>query len=178
MTKEIIKKIIMLGDGAVGKTSLIRKYVEDQFDDNYIFTIGTKVTKKQVNVETDEGEVKVNMVIWDILGQTDYHRTQNEAFKGAAGALVVCDITRKETLENLEKYWIPQFEKTAGKVPIVFIGNKSDLKAQAQFSAAELTDRAQKLASPAKATTFMTSAKTGKNVPNVFENLAMKMVKN
>lgn len=176
MTKEINKKVILLGDGAVGKTSLIRKFVEDQFDDNYIFTIGTKVTRKEITVEKDSEEIVVNMVIWDILGQTDYHRTQSEAFIGAAGALIVCDLTRKETLESLEKYWVPQFEKVVGKVPRIFLGNKSDLKAK--FSRAEFLETVRKLESSGETIAYQTSAKTGKNVANAFQSLAKKMVKN
>lgn len=178
MAKEINKKVILLGDGAVGKTSLIRKYVEDQFDDEYIFTIGTKVSRKDITVGTGDDEVIVNMVIWDILGQTDYHRTQAEAFKGAAGVLLVCDITRTETLKSLVDYWIPEFKKVAGKVPIVFLANKSDLKDQFKFTEAEFMEFAQKCVGPNDTPlAYLTSAKTGDNVENAFISIAESMAK-
>ena len=163
----------MLGDGAVGKTSLIRRYVEDQFKDDYIFTIGVKATRKDIPVKIGEDEIVVNMVIWDILGQTDYHRTQSEAFRGAAGALLVTDITRKETLESIGKYWVPQFEKEAGKVPVVLLANKADLKDQMQFSEKELSNNAKNLGEPTKEKkVYLTSAKTGLNVEEAFQALA------
>ena len=178
MVKEVMKKVILLGDGAVGKTSLIRRYVDDQYSDDYIFTIGTKVTKKELTVKSGDEDVMVNMVIWDILGQTDFHRTQSEAFKGASGALLVADITRKETLDSLEKYWIPQFEKEAGKVPIIFLANKSDLKNEAKFTDADLANTAKKhKGSEEIAKCFLTSAKNGLNVEKAFESLAMSMIK-
>jgi small GTP-binding protein len=172
MVKEYMKKVILLGDGAVGKTSLIRRFVEDEFDDDYIFTIGTKVTKKEVTVSKDGEDVLVTMMIWDILGQTDFHRTQAEAFSGAAGALLVCDLTRKETLDSLGKYWIPEFEKEAGAVPRIFLGNKADLGEK--MSEGEFTETAKGLS--AGALTLETSAKTGQNVAEAFEALAKQLV--
>lgn len=173
MVKELNKKVILLGDGAVGKTSLIRKFVDDQFDDNYIFTIGTKVTKKVVTVEN----TMVNLMIWDILGQTDFHRTQSEAFKGASGVLLVADITRTETLKNLVDYWIPQFKKAAGKVPVIFLANKSDLTDQYKFTEEEFKEFSEKcVGANEEAIYYMTSAKTGVNVEDAFKSLAESLV--
>lgn len=178
MAKEINKKVILLGDGAVGKTSLVRKYVEDQFDDEYIFTIGTKVSRKEVTVGTGDDEVTVNMVIWDILGQTDYHRTQAEAFKGAAGVLLVSDITRTKTLKSLVDYWIPEFKKVAGKVPVIFLANKADLTDKYQYNEAEFKEFAQKcVGSNDTPIAYLTSAKTGDNVEKAFISLAESMAK-
>lgn len=173
LMKEYIKKVILLGDGAVGKTSLIRRFVEDEFDDDYIFTIGTKVTKKEVTVQKDGQDVLVTMMIWDILGQTDFHRTQAEAFSGATGALLVCDLTRKETLDSLGKYWIPQFEKAVGKVPRVILGNKADLRKK-KMPAEEFTSGIQRMSMGSLC--LETSAKTGQNVAEAFEAIAMQLV--
>ena len=82
--KRIIAKITLLGDGAVGKTSLIRKYVSDQFTDEYIQTIGTKVTKKEVEVD---GAI-VRFLIWDVLGQIKEHRLHGAYYSGALGGLL------------------------------------------------------------------------------------------
>ena len=175
MVKELNKKVILLGNGAVGKTSLIRKFVDDQFDDDYIFTIGTKVTKKEVTV----GNTLVNLMIWDILGQTDFHRTQAEAFKGASGVFLVADITRTETLKSLVDYWIPEFRKAAGKVPIVFLANKSDLTDQYKFTEEEFKAFAEKcVGADEKPIYYMVSAKTGVNVEDAFKSLAEVSIDN
>ena len=68
MANEIIKKVVLLGDSAVGKTSLIRRFVYDEYDDGYISTIGAKVSKKEVEVEYDGTDYKVMLMIWDIIG--------------------------------------------------------------------------------------------------------------
>ncbi|KYK28726.1 MAG: hypothetical protein AYK23_05475 [Candidatus Proteinoplasmatales archaeon SG8-5] len=173
MDNEVRKKVILLGDGAVGKTSLIRRYVEDQFDDDYIFTIGVKVTRKDVTIRKDGEELQVVLMIWDILGQTDYHQIQTESFKGASGALLVCDLTRKETLDSLGKYWIPQFEKAVGKVPRVILGNKADLRKK-KMPAEEFTSGIQRMSMGSLC--LETSAKTGQNVAEAFEAIAMQLV--
>ncbi|MCX6658706.1 MAG: GTP-binding protein, partial [Euryarchaeota archaeon] len=95
-------KVCFIGDAGVGKTSLIKRYVLDVFDDRYIATIGTKVTKKIVDVD---GQAKVMMLVWDIMGQKGFRELLREAyFFGAHGAIAVCDLTNKETLEEL-RYW-------------------------------------------------------------------------
>ena len=93
-------KICLVGDSAVGKTSLIRRYVMDIFDDKYLSTLGTKVSKKQVIIKNEDREVAFTFSIWDVLGQKDFKKIQNLAFRGSKGAMLVCDLTRKDTLEN------------------------------------------------------------------------------
>ncbi|MDG6221373.1 MAG: ADP-ribosylation factor-like protein, partial [Candidatus Thermoplasmatota archaeon] len=95
------RKFCLLGEGAVGKTSLIRRFVTDQFDDRYITTIGTKVTKKSLDLPPGSGADRVEMMIWDIMGQQGYRTMLQESyFSGAAGALAICDVTRKDTLDT------------------------------------------------------------------------------
>ena len=119
-------KVCFIGDAGVGKTSLIKRFVLDVFDDRYIATIGTKVTKKIVDVEGDQ--TKVMMLVWDIMGQKGFRELLREAyFFGAHGAIAVCDLTNKETLEEL-RYWIKALTDVAGDVPIVFAGNKVSVK--------------------------------------------------
>jgi len=109
------RKVVLLGDGAVGKTSLIRRFVLDQFDDKYIITIGTKVVKKDVMV----GDSKVSLVVWDVLGQQTLFPLQALSIKGSKGAILVADLTRKETLISLTNFWIPQIHKIIGSIPMV-----------------------------------------------------------
>ena len=92
----IQKKICLLGEFAVGKTSLIRRYVEDKFSDKYLSSIGVKVSRKNVEL----GDDTVKLLIWDLAGGEDY--TQSSYLMGAAGALLVCDVTRADTLTVYE----------------------------------------------------------------------------
>jgi len=162
-------KVCFIGDAGVGKTSLIKRFVLDVFDDRYIATIGTKVTKKIVDV--DGGGSKVMMLVWDIMGQKGFRELLREAyFFGAHGAIAVCDLTNKETLEEL-RYWIKALTDVAGDVPIVFAGNKVDLETNRVVKESDL----QELATKYKSKAYLTSAKTGQNVENVFKELAQSM---
>ncbi|OGS41918.1 MAG: hypothetical protein A3K67_04425 [Euryarchaeota archaeon RBG_16_62_10] len=162
-------KVCFIGDAGVGKTSLIKRFVLDVFDDRYIATIGTKVTKKIVDVEGDQ--TKVMMLVWDIMGQKGFRELLREAyFFGAHGAIAVCDLTNKETLEEL-RYWIKALTDVAGDVPIVFAGNKADLENNRVVKEQDL----QELAAKYKSKAYLTSAKTGQNVEAVFKQLASAM---
>lgn len=166
-SKHIKRKILLLGDGAVGKTSLIRKFVTDKFDDKYIATIGTKVTKKELHLKSEDGTIFLTLMIWDVLGQKGYKATQLSSFKGADGVILVCDFTREETLKSLEEYWLPRIGDNLSKLKLVFVANKSDLTNDAHFSLAELQNMASKYGSEG----FSSSAKTGENVEKLFLNL-------
>lgn len=164
-------KVCFIGDAGVGKTSLIKRFVLDVFDDRYIATIGTKVTKKIIEVDNGGSQTKVMMLVWDIMGQKGFRELLREAyFFGAHGAIAVCDLTNKETLEEL-RYWIKALTDVAGDVPIVFAGNKADLENEAVVKEADL----QELAAKYNAKAFLTSAKTGQNVENMFKALGASM---
>ncbi len=113
-------KIVLLGDGAVGKTSLVRRYVEHRFDDSYITTIGANVKKKELE------EFGIRLIIWDLYGQKLGTNLQDSNYYGADGAIVVFDLTRKKTLDHV-KGWLRDLYKVVGKVPVVFAGNKRDI---------------------------------------------------
>lgn len=163
------RKICLLGDGGVGKTSLIRRFVEDIFDDKYVTTLGTKVTMKELNIESPQNKqpLKMTLMIWDIMGQKELKRLLLSFYKGAKGALIVADITRKETLESI-KDWIQSLHNCVGKVPVLFLLNKSDIMGQTRIKYDEIMDLAKK-----HDTSFLfTSAKTGKNVDKAFMRLS------
>ena len=167
-------KICLVGDIGVGKTSLIRRYVLDLFDDKYIATIGTKVSKKSLTVDNQEtgDREDITLLIWDIMGQPSFREILREAyFYGAQGALCVCDITNRDTFAEL-RYWIKAMTATAGPVPIVVLGNKMDLEQSASVSVEDLTAFANKFNSKA----IMTSAKTGVNVEDAFTELIAKVL--
>ncbi len=160
-------KVILLGDGAVGKTSLIRRFVLDQFSDAYLTTVGTKVTKKEIAVARDGRPAPLVMTIWDVLGQKGYAGVQESAVKGGQAVLLVYDAARDDTWKSLEEYWIPIVWRLVGKVPLVFAGNKVDLAKDRSYAADVLGYLEQKY----DAQGFLSSAKSGENVERTFAAL-------
>ena len=167
-------KICLLGDGAVGKTSLIRRFVEDAFRDDYLLTIGTKTSKKRVIIKKPEfqKDLNITLIIWDIMGQISFRKLLHPTYlKGARGAILVCDLTRKETLEHIDD-WIDSLYVEGKVVPSVFVGNKCDLVDNHAFGKAELESVASAYDSPF----YITSAKTGEFVEEAFRNLSMRII--
>ncbi|MCI4369410.1 MAG: GTP-binding protein [Thermoplasmata archaeon] len=178
------KKVVLIGDSSVGKTSLVRRYVFDQFDDSYISTVGSKVSRKELSVETPNGPVDLSLLLWDLIGEPGYEAFHAWSFAGSHGAILVSDLTRKETLRSWERYWIPALEKVIADVPIVHIANKADLSGEAEFDARTLSRVVAKhstsrpsLGGVDGVTTFLTSAKTGENVPEAFEALGRLLMR-
>ncbi len=167
-------KVCLLGDGAVGKTSLIRRFVDDMFNDDYLLTIGTKTSKKRMIIKKPElnTNIHLTLIIWDIMGQVSFRKLLHPAYlKGSKGAIVVCDLTRRDTLEHFSD-WIDSLTMEGCMIPSVFVANKSDLGNQLTFGAAELESMATAHGSPF----FVTSAKTGDNVETIFQALALRLV--
>jgi small GTP-binding protein len=173
--KLVKKKIVLLGDSAVGKTSLIRRYVIDEFHDHYIETIGTKVSRKDIEMEIEDEEYSLNLQIWDVLGQKAYSAVQSRALVGIDGAIMVADITRKDTLDSIESYWIPTLIRVVGDAPLLFLANKMDLMKNAQFAEEDLGSIASENKQSDIKNHYLTSAKTGDNVNDAFLALS-KMV--
>lgn len=169
--RNFIKKICLIGDGAVGKTSLIRRFVYDDFEDKYLATIGAKVTKKVVDFHTESGDqIHLSMMLHDILGQARFERLHKQYYQGAEGALIVVDMTRRETLDRVN-WWYDGFTDVTGKVPVTLLGNKNDLKGEHQVTGQELWEAARSIGAPH----YLTSAKTGENVERVFTNLGKRV---
>jgi len=161
--RQFVKKICLLGDGEVGKTSLIRRYVLDQFDDQYIQTFGAKMTKKVLDLE----DVDLKLMIWDVLGQKTHKALHSSYYAGTNGALLVCDMTRPETFEHLRQWSADLFE-VSGPIPIIVLGNKCDL--EMKVDPRELEEFAATL----NCSAMLTSAKTGQNVPEAFLALGQR----
>ena len=161
--RQFVKKILLLGDKEVGKTSLIRRYVLDLHDDQYIQTFGAKVSRKFLDLK----DVSLWLVIWDVLGQkTQFHSIY---YAGANGALLVCDMTRPETLEHL-KHWAADLREVCGEIPMIILGIKSDL--EMKIDPLELEELAASLGCSA----MLTSIKTGQNVQEAFQALGELMM--
>ena len=171
--KEYQRKICLLGDGAVGKTSLIRRYVMEVFDDKYIATVGTKVSRKELSLSYPENnlDVDLTLMIWDVVGQKEYQKLRLMYYQGANGALVVCDMTRKDTLAGLED-WASSIYQSLGKIPMIFMVNKCDLKDQRKIT----DDDIKKIADQYNAKYLYTSAKDGLNVEMAFNQLSRMMI--
>jgi small GTP-binding protein len=164
-SRKVSKKICLLGDPAVGKTSLIQRYVYDKYDDRYLGTIGAKVTKKAQMVAVPEigANVEMTLLIWDIAGHMMFSKVHQSYYKGAEGALIVADLTRKETFNNILN-WISELFKVTDKIPILILVNKFDLRELADITEQEMNEVLGKLGT----TCMFTSAKTGENVEKAF----------
>src|SRR3989442_10904369 len=173
-TKQLKSKICLVGDKSVGKTSLICRYVMNMFDEQYITTIGTRVSKKEVHVLMPERDllIDVDMTIWDIMGEKGFRELLKDAyFYGANGILAVADMTRRRTLDDLDD-WIDGVEQVVGTVPILIVVNKTDLSSNAQFQEPDVAQFAKAYGSEF----VLTSAKTGVQVEATFARLAALVV--
>lgn len=168
-------KVALVGESGVGKTSLIRRFVLDEFDDKYIHTVGTKVTK--INLTIPHGadtEIDMDVAIFDIMGQKGFKDMVRETFfLDAQGLLAVCDFTNRGSLDALQD-WIATALEIAGDVPVYILVNKSDLADKAAYG----EESVQKAAKPWEAPFIYTSARTGESVDDAFNALAIEIVNN
>lgn len=176
LEKPVKLKLCLIGESCVGKTSLIKRYVFDQFDDEYICTIGTKITKKEIQLQNGNGNEgqNVHLMIWDIIGHQGFRQLLQQAyFFGTHGLIAVCDTTRDNTLSEL-KGWMEAVLSITDEIPTIFLGNKSDLDDDMQLSINELESFASNYQN---AQAFLSSAKTGHNVDDVFSILGKRILK-
>ena len=161
----IQKKVCMLGAYAVGKTSLVSRFVKSLFSDKYHTTVGVKVDKKVVAV----GEEQVNLLLWDIYGEDDFQKLRTSYLRGSSGYVLTVDGTRRETLEKAVILQSRAHEMLAG-VPFVLMLNKADLVDKWEVDDSAVEDLVQQ-----GWPTFRTSAKTGEGVEQAFLALARRM---
>lgn len=165
------RKIVMLGESGVGKTSLVRRYVLNEFADEYQTTLGVNIYKHDDEVEATDGHaVSFKHLLWDIEGGLQRQSLLDTYIRGASGAIVVGDITRDDPLspmrENAER-----FRKTRPGRPAVFAVNKVDLvEGQAHL------EGVKELADEFQGVTVYTSAATGEDVPTLFQKLAQRIL--
>ena len=167
------KKICLLGSFAVGKTSLIERFVYDRFDDKYLTTIGVKVSLKNLSPiqSTNSGDfIRFSLLIWDISNMEKFDCAMASYFRGSAGALAVSDLSRPETIPELQEI-CRKFLSVSPKALIEVIGNKVDI-----FDKDHNTlNLLGKVASLYGTKPLLTSAKTGETVETAFLMLARKM---
>ena len=167
-------KICLVGEPAVGKTSLIRRFVHNAFTDDYTVTLGTRISKKELRLPvSDGGEPEgVTLVIWDIMGQEGIRELLKEAFfLGAHGILMVCDVTRPETLPKLEG-WRESVLEIAGPLPSYLLASKADLTDQASLPDADLDTTCQGW----NCSWRFSSARTGQGVEEAFQSLTRSVL--
>jgi small GTP-binding protein len=162
------KKVCMLGDFAVGKTSLVRRFVYDLFDDRYLSTVGVKVSRKPITILHPERVVDLTMMLWDLAGSEKFDEMRGTYLRGAAGALLVYDLTRQESLASAGRYAV-QLRQINPNAALVIVGNKADLIAEAASNRALLEGTA--LADSWHAPFLATSARSGLNVEEAFRQL-------
>ena len=164
------KKICLLGDPAVGKTSLIRRFVEDTFDDNYVSTIGTNVLSKLVNLYFPEtGETtRIKLLIWDIAGQSKFHLMRQNFYNGAKGLLLVFSLADQDSFDNIIQ-WYEDVRLCEGEgLSALLLGNKADLVDKRKVSQEEI----DKLSKTLNLEYMEVSALTGQNINEAFQKLA------
>tara|TARA_R110000765_G_scaffold275239_1_gene373607 strand:+ start:51 stop:554 length:504 start_codon:yes stop_codon:yes gene_type:complete len=161
----IQKKICLLGASGVGKTSLIKQYVEGIFSEKYLTSIGVKIDKKLVVCEDDS----VQLMLWDIEGIDRYCGFQPKYIRGASALIIVVDHTRSQSLvDGIEIF---RLARDVSDIPAILVINKSDLSTAWHWSDEELVDFSRPFIH-----TFNTSAKTGENVDQLFSVLAQHLL--
>ena len=167
---DMIFKVVLIGDTSVGKTNILSKYLNNEFDPDSKATVGVEFGTKDFKIENNIVKVQ----IWDTAGQERYRSITNAYYKGAKGSLLVYDITNPKSFENLDR-WLSDLKANGEeKVSIILIGNKSDLEQERKISLEQGKEKAEfhKLA-------FMeTSALNGNNIEKAFNELITEVYNN
>ncbi|MFX1366828.1 MAG: Rab family GTPase [Promethearchaeota archaeon] len=170
-------KVVIIGDGAVGKTSLIKKYTQGSFKKEYIATLGTQFSKFEEEID---GE-KVELFLWDIAGQEQFQALRQRFYIGSAGAIIVfsLDPEQERSFEHVSR-WLDDLKKHCGNIPIVLFGNKVDLVDDGTLASnPSLPTSDENVIQFAKMNRFLgyykTSALTGQGVTDAFKVLVRKL---
>ena len=164
----INKKICMIGDFSVGKTSLTSRYVKNIFSDKYLSTVGVKIDAKEIEIDA---QTKLKLMVWDVAGKDRFTTLDDNYLKGSSGYLLVADGTRPHTIETaykLQKHMQVLFDE----LPFCMLINKNDLKNKWQCTSKQLD-----VIRSNGWDCFETSAKTGENVENAFLELGRKLLR-
>ncbi|HEY88791.1 MAG TPA: GTP-binding protein [Thermoflexia bacterium] len=170
-TRNVQKKISLLGDFAVGKTSLVRRFIYDFFEADYLSTLGVKVSRKVLLYPQAEMNTQLTLLLWDLSGSETFDRMRTNYLRGTVAALLVCDLTRSETLDSLRTY-AADLLRINPQAQFVVAANKSDLVTEQQLAIPEIKAVADEL----HAIYYLTSAKTGDAVEKMFRRLGKQLI--
>lgn len=178
-------KVILIGNAGVGKTSLLARYVDGIFREEYNQTVGANFLIKEIDLTNILDSVEIEddvkediktkgfkLYFWDIGGQHDKLFANEYYFVHSLGALVVFNVADKASFKNLD-FWISKMEELSGKIPFVLVGNQTDLSDRA-IDSSTINEKAAELG----VDYFETSAKEDKNVSEAFEHLSIKILNN
>ena len=171
--KAYVYKVCVVGDGGVGKTSLVRKSINNTFSENYIMTIGSNFSVKSVELP-EYPNYNITLSVWDLAGQEHFKDVRSPFYKGAKAIIYVYDLTRISSFSNILN-WKKEAEKVIGSTPSILVGNKLDLIRPEEKRAKE-EDIAQLMHELNTDTYFETSAKKGTNVETIFEEVTKKII--
>lgn len=164
-TFDYLLKVIVVGDGGVGKTAIAVRFAEGVFREDYKMTIGVDFSIRTIDVPIGSEVRKIKFQIWDTGGQERFSYTRPLYYRGAVGGAVVFDLTDRASFDHLDR-WFSEVEKACASIPLLLIGNKADLPGR-QVS----RDEAEALARARKCTYLDSSAKTGQSINAIFEKL-------
>jgi Ras-related protein Rab-11A len=166
---EMMFKVVLVGDSFVGKTNIMSKYIKNEFHEDSKATVGVEFGSKQFTVEGHS----IKAQIWDTAGQERYKAITSAYYKGAKGAFIVYDITRKQSFDSVEK-WVNDVTAVADKkITIILIGNKCDLEDQRQITKEQGEEKANKL----EIAFLETSALSGENLDKAFDKMMNEVYK-
>jgi hypothetical protein len=161
---ELARKVCLLGDFAVGKSSLVARFVRNTFSEKYLTTVGVKVDSREVRL----ADRQVKLVVWDLAGKAELDSLNKTYIRGAHGLMLVVDGTREASLRAALYLWM-QTQKQLAQVPVVLLINKLDLIDRWEVSAADIARLSESVP------TFRTSALSGEGVESAFAALAQRM---
>ena len=170
--KEVSKKVILMGDGKVGKTAVVRQFVDRDFLEEYTPGTGMTVHSKNLQLAYPNLVINLKLSIYDMCGQKEYSRIRDAGATGADGLVMVGDLTRPETISSIDEFWLKEAKKTIGDLPTAYLGNKLDLVTRGCPTAKFLEESGARMGAPV----FLSSAKTGKNIDHVFHQLGEMLV--
>ena len=168
--REYVFKVIVVGNGAVGKTSMVLQYTERKFNDNYIMSIGSNFAIKILSFP--EKNIHIRLQLWDLAGQQHFQFVRPSFYRGAFAKIIVFDITNRESFESLQN-WIDESSEYIAEAPLLIVGNKIDLTDERVVSKKEGVAAAEKYGAVGY---FESSAKSATNIDEIFQELTKILI--